>query len=35
MTSNSWDFNFMNEKTQFQNIDNYFIKYNKRFLKKM
>jgi hypothetical protein len=34
MTSNSWDFNFMIKKTQFQNIDNYFIKYNKLFLKK-
>ncbi len=29
MTSDSWDFNFMNKETQFQNIDNYFIKYNK------
>jgi len=29
MTSNSWDSNFMNKQTQFQNMDNYFIKYNK------
>jgi hypothetical protein len=23
---NSWDFNFMNKQTQFQNMDKYFIK---------
>ncbi len=27
MITNSWDFNFMNKKTKFQNINNYFIKY--------
>jgi hypothetical protein len=26
---NSWDFNFMNKQTQFQNMDKYFIKWNK------
>ncbi len=28
MISNFWEFNFMGKQTQFQNIDNYFIKYN-------
>jgi hypothetical protein len=26
MTSNSWDFNFMNKQTQFQNMEKHFIK---------